>query len=215
MSTTNNLRLIRFVKGLLDFLFGLIVFAIVALVLWTALSPLIIGKDGSMGTASVPVTIGVGEEPQFEVAFTEPTKDTIRVAFVEEAEGTLRLETSSFILVLMANAAKVVSGIGLAYALYLLRAVVQVILDGNPFAAENGPRLRQLGYVVLLVGFLQPLVQYIAATEILNQLPAAVPAINPGPTFNAEVILVSLLFLVLAHIWSYGLDLEHDKALTI
>ncbi|NIS80200.1 MAG: hypothetical protein GTO14_08315 [Anaerolineales bacterium] len=213
--STKNLRLIRFVKGLLDFLFGLLIFAIMALVLWTALSPLIIGKGGNIGTATVPVTIGVGEEPQFEVSFSSPAKDEIRAAFVEEAEGTLRLETTNFILVLMANAAKLISGIGLAYVFYLLRAVVQATLDGNPFAAENGPRLRRLGYVVLLVGFLNPLVQYIAASEVLNRLPVALPALNPGPTLNAEIILVSLLILILAHIWSYGLELERDKALTI
>jgi hypothetical protein len=203
------------VKGLLDFLFGLLVFACLVLVLWTAILPVIIDKDGFMGSASVPVIIGVGEGPQFEVAFTSSTEDQIREAFVEEAQGTLFLETSNYFLVLLANAAKLVSGIGLAYIFYLLRAVVQVILDGNPFTAENGPRLRRLGYVVLLVGFLHPLAQYIAAAEILKQLPAAVPALNPGPTFNVEVILASLLILVLAHIWSYGLELERDKALTI
>jgi hypothetical protein len=215
MSTTKNLRIVRFVKGLLDFLFGLLVIACIALILWTALSPLIIGNDGIPGTVSVPVIIGVGDEPQFEVAFAGPTINEIRAAFVEGAEGTLFLETNNFFLVLLANAAKLISGIGLAYVFYLLRAVVQVILDGNPFAAENGPRLRRLGYVVLLVGFLYPLAQYIAAAEILNRLPAAVPALNPGPTFNAEVILASLLILVLAHIWSYGLELERDQALTI
>jgi hypothetical protein len=192
------------VKGLLDFLFGLLVFACLVLVLWTAILPVIIDKDGFMGSASVPVIIGVGEEPQFEVAFTSSTEDQIREAFVEEAQGTLFLETSNYFLVLLANAAKLVSGIGLAYIFYLLRAVVQVILDG-----------RRLSYVVLLVGFLHPLAQYIAAAEILKQLPAAVPALNPGPTFNVEVILASLLILVLAHIWSYGLELERDKALTI
>jgi hypothetical protein len=58
-------------------------------------------------------------------------------------------------------------------------------------------------------------VQYIAANEILNRLPAALPALQPGPTFNAELILGSLLILLLAHIWSYGLDLERDRSLTI
>ncbi len=69
--------------------------------------------------------------------------------------------------------------------------------------------------MVLLIGILQPAVQYMAATEILNRLPPTVPALNPGPTFDAEVILVSLLILLLAHIWSYGLDLERERALTI
>lgn len=215
MTTTKNLRLARFVKTLLDFLFGLLVFACVGLVLWMVFFPLLSGQDGLRGTASVPVLIGRGEQPQFEVTFTASPKEGIEAAFVAEAEGTLRVETSSFLLILIANAAKLVTGIGLAYVFYLLRAVVQAILDGNPFAAENSQRIRRLGYAVLLVGLLQHAVQYIAANEILNRLPTAVPTLQPGPTFNTELILGSLLILLLAHIWSYGLDLERERFLTI
>jgi hypothetical protein len=163
----------------------------------------------------VPVRIGTGEEPQFIATFTGSPNEVIEAAFVEEAEGTLRLETNSTLLILIANAAKLVTSIGLAYVFYLLRAVVQAILDGVPFTAENSRRIRRLGYAVLLVGLVQHAVQYIAANEILNRLPTAVPAFQPGPTFNTELILVSLLILLLAHIWSYGLDLERDRALTI
>jgi hypothetical protein len=215
MSTTKDLRLARFVKTLLDIIFGLLVFACVGLVLWIALSPWILGQEGFLGTASVPVTIGSGDEPQFEVTLAGRAKDAIHAASVEEAEGTLRLETSSLPLILVANAAKLVAGIGLAYVIYLLRPVVQVILDGEPFAAENSRRLRRLGYAVLLVGILRPAVENVAATEILNRLPSAVPALNPGPTFDAEVILATLLILLLSHIWSYGLELERDQELTI
>lgn len=215
MSTERDLQLASIVKKLLDIIFGLLVFACVGLVVWTIFSPLILGQGGSLGTASVSVAIGSGDEPQFDVSFTGPTEDAIRAVFVEEAEGILRLETSSFLLILIANAAKVVAAIGLAYVFYLLRAVVQTILDGDPFAAENGQRLRRLGYAVLAVGILRPSVDYIAAAEILNRLPTAVPALNPGPAFDAEVLLATLLILLLAHIWSYGLELERDQALTI
>ncbi|MFA9403981.1 MAG: hypothetical protein ACERKY_13070, partial [Anaerolineales bacterium] len=62
---------------------------------------------------------------------------------------------------------------------------------------------------------LQPTVGYIAAAEVLNQLPATSPVLNPGIPFDAEVILATLLILLLAHIWSYGLELESDQELTI
>jgi len=191
MATTKNLRLARIVKTLLDFLFGLLVFACIGLVLWMVFFPLLSNQDGPRGTASVPLLIGRGEEPRFEVTFTGSHNDAIEAVFVDEAEGTLRLETSSFLLILITNAAKLVTGIGLAYVFYLLRtvvqAVVQAILDGDPFAAENSQRIRRLGYAVLLVGLLQHAVQYIAANEILNRLPAALPVLQPGPTFNAEL----------------------------
>jgi hypothetical protein len=215
MSTTKNLRLARFIKVVLDIIFGLSVFAIVALVLWMAFSPLILGQAEVMGTATVPVILGTGEEPKFEVNFKSKPDDAIRFAFVDEAEGTLRLETRSALLVVIANAAKLVVAIGLAYIFYLLRVVMQTILDGEPFAAENGLRVRRLGYAVLGIAFLGPAVQYLAATEILSRLPNAVPALNAGPTFDTAMLLGALFILLLAHIWGYGLQLERDRELTI
>ena len=215
MSSTKDLSLARFVKTLLDIIYGLLIFACVALVLWIALSPVIFNQTGILGTASVPVTIGAGDELQFEVSFTGSTQNTIQAAFVEDAQGTLRLETSSFFLIFIANAAKLVTGIGLAYVFYLLRIIVQAILDGNPFAPENAPLIRRIGYSVLALGILQPTVGFLAGAEILNQLPVTSPILNPGIPFDAEVILATLLILLLAHIWSYGLELERDQELTI
>jgi hypothetical protein len=215
MSTTKNLRFARFVKTLLDIGFGALVFACIGLMLWTALSPVILNQTDSLGTASVPVRIGSGEDPQFEVFLTRPTKDAIKGSFVDNAEGTLRLESSSFFLILIANAAKLLVGIGLAYVFYLLRRILQNALVGDPFASENVRRIRQLGYIVLLLSILQPAVEYIAATEVLRRLQTTTPVLSPGPTFNVEVAMVSLLILLLAYIWSYGLELERDKALTV
>ncbi len=215
MSTIKNLRLARFLKVVLDITFGLLVFACVALVLWMAFFDLISRQTDFIGTASVPVTLGTGEEPQFEVIFTSDPNRAISDAFVEEAEGMLRLETSSSLLIVIANAAKLVIAIGLAYIFYLLRALVQAILDGEPFAPENCRRVRRLGYAVLVIGIFGPYILHLAATEILNQLPTTVPVLSAGPTFDIGLILAALFILLLAHIWSYGLELERDRALTI
>jgi hypothetical protein len=215
MTTTKNLKLANFLKTLLDFLFGLLVFGCIGLVIWMVAFPLLFSREGNLGTASVPVRIGRGEEPQFDIAFTSSPEDSIDAAFVDGAEGTLRLETNSVLLILIANSAKLVIGIGMVYVVSLLRSIVQAILDGNPFSLGNTQRIRRLGYAVLLVGLIQDAVQYLAASEILNRLPSVSPALQPGPTFSAELILVSLLILLLSYIWSYGLDLEREQALTI
>jgi hypothetical protein len=215
MSTTKNLTLARFVKGILDFLFGLLIVALILLVVWMVAVPLLSDRAGPVGTASVPVRIGRGEEPQFDIAFTRAPEDSINAAFVDEAEGILRLETNSVLLVLIANAAKLVIGLGMVYVVKLLRTIVQAVLDGDPFTQENTKHVRRLGYAVLLVGLIQDGVQFLAANEILNRLTPVTPPLQPGPTFSAELILASLLILLLAHIWSYGLDLERERALTI
>jgi hypothetical protein len=215
MSTTKNLRLARFLKILLDFLFGLTIFACIGLALWVALSPWVLRQTGSLGSASIPVRIGSGQEPQFDVAFNGTPRDWIGMAFVDEGQGTLFLETGSFALIAIANAAKLVYGIGLAYIFNLLRKIVRGIDEGQPFSLEASRTVRQLGYAILLVTFLGPLAQYIAAMEILNRLPATVPNLMAGPTYDPQMLFISLLILLLAHIWGYGLDLERERALTV
>ena len=215
MSTTRNLRLARIVKTVLDVLFGLSVVVCVGLILWVAVAPLVLNQSEGWGTASVPVRIGVGQEPQFDVSFASSPEDEINDAYVVEAEGTLQLETRNYLLILIANAAKIVGLIGLAYIIYLLRSVVKTILVGEPFAEESNRCIRKLGFVLLFVSIVWQGVEYLAASEILRRLPNVEPALNPGPTFDSGVILISLLILLLAHVWSYGLDIERERALTI
>lgn len=215
MSEIKELRLARYIKILLDVVYGALIFACIGLVLWIIFSPLFVSRMDILGTASVPVLIGSGESQQLEVTFTKSKDDAVQAAFVADAEGTLYLETRSLLLIFIANAAKLVVAIGLAYVFYLLRGVLQNILDGEPFASENAQRIRRLGYAILLLGLLRPLIEHITAREILNQIEISAPILNPGPSFNVEMIFISVLVLLLAYIWSYGLELEQDKALTV
>lgn len=215
MPSTLNTRLIRFVKVVFDILYFTLIFACVALILYLLLLPLLFQQHEFVGTASIPVRIGGGEDPSFEVALSGRAMDPIQLAFVEEAEGTLRLETRSALLLVISNAARLIAAIGLAYVFRLLRIILQSVLDEEPFAVENGKRMRRLGIVVLVFGLLIPSVENLAAVEILHRLPATVPDLQAGPTFDAGTILLSLLILILAHIWSYGMELERDRALTV
>jgi hypothetical protein len=215
MSTTKNLQLARFLKIVLDIIFGGLVLVSVFLVIWIAGFGLISRQPGNLSTASIPVILGSSEEGQVDVTMSGNPIDNIHAAFLNKTEGTLRLETDSALLVGIANAAKLILAIGLAYIAYLLREIVKAIRDGDPFMAKNTRQIRQLGYTVLVLGFVGPGVEYLAANEILNRLPPTIPVLNPGPTFDSWTIMVALFILLLANIWSYGLELEHDRSLTI
>ena len=215
MSEINNLKLSRLVKILVDLIYGLLVGACVFLILWIAITPLIMKSGFIPITASVPVSVGEGQDPQIHVQVTNEAAKGISASFVDRAHGTLRLETSNWIFVFISNLAKLLTAIGLAYVFHLLRLVLRAINDGDPFTPENITCIRRMGYLVLLIAFLRPTIEYIAANEILNQLMIAAPPLSPPSTFTAETILASLLILILAQIWSYGLELERDRALTI
>jgi hypothetical protein len=215
MSDTINPRLPRIVKIILDIIFGFLVFASIFLVLWIAFSPLILRVTDIPITSSVPVAIGLGDDPTYEVDLAGAEAKGIRAAYVEGAQGTLRLETTDWYLIFISNLGKLLIALGLVFVVYLLRAVLQAILQGDIFTRENAKQIRRIGYAVLIVGFVQAFAEYFAAREILRQVMIVDPPFGLPSPFEPEVILASLLILVLAQVWSYGLELERERALTI
>lgn len=101
------------------------------------------GSDESAGHGLRTGADQEGVEPQFKTDFSGSAPNAVHAAFVGEAEGTLRLETGSRLLLLIVNAAELVLAVGLIYILYLLRGVVRAALEGDPFSQENGIRLRR------------------------------------------------------------------------
>jgi hypothetical protein len=203
------------VKVLLDIVYGLLVggsVILIILILITILRPV---GSGLPLTASVPVAVGLGDDPSLPVEIGGAGAQGIRAAFVDETEGMLRLETTSWRFVLIGYSAQLLAVIGLAYVFYLLRTVFQTILKGETFMAGNTRQIHRVGYTVLLLGFLRPAVEYLAAKEILEQVRIVEPALRPPSSFRIEVILAGLLILVLAQIWRYGSVLEREQALTI
>ncbi|MCJ7535821.1 MAG: DUF2975 domain-containing protein [Anaerolineales bacterium] len=215
MSANQNPKILRIVKVILDILFGLLVIVSVFLLLWIALSPFILSMSGITIMSSVPVAIGTGNDPRMDVEIAGADAEGIQIAYIDEAQGTLRLETTDWYLIFVSNLAKLLTAVGLAYLIYLLRSVIIAIQNGEVFTQENVLRIRRLGYLVLIVAFVKAAVEYFAAYEILNQLTIVVPPLSLPSPFEAEVILASLLILVLAQVWSYGLELERERALTV
>jgi hypothetical protein len=215
MSSTLNQRLPRTVKVILDILFWLLVGATVFLVLWIIFSPMILQVSDIVITSSVPVAIGTGDEPRFEVVVAGAQAQGIRNAFVEEAQGTLRLETTDWYLIFVSNLGKLVVALGMLYVIYLLRSLFKAILRDEIFTQENAVLIRRIGFAVLIVGFMKAAAEYFAALEVLRQLTITSPPLSLPSPFEAVIILASLLILVLAQVWSYGLELEREQALTI
>jgi len=215
MSTKQNPRVLRIVKIILDIIFGLLVIVSAFLLLWIVLSPFILNVTDIAIMSSVPVAIGSGTEPRMEVEVAGAEAKGIQAAYVDETQGTLRLETTDWYLIFISNLAKLLTAIGLAYLVYLLRSVVIAIQQGDVFTQENVTRIRRLGYLVLVVALVRALLEYVAAYEFLRQLTVTSPSLSLPSPFDAGVILASLLILALAQVWSYGLELERDRALTI
>ncbi len=214
MSIQNQSKLPQFLKVLIDLLFGLLVFSSIALILLIILSPVILKAADIPLAASVPVGIETSEHRQLDVKISSAETKDIQNAYVDQAQGILRLETHNWYYIFLSYFGKLLIALGLAFIFYLLRAVLKDILEGDPFSPENIVRIRWIGAMVLVMGFVRPTVEYIAANEILRGLQVQPLLTLPAP-FNAEFILFSLLILLLAQVWSYGLELKRDQELTV
>jgi len=215
MSNTNDQRLIRFTKVLVDVIYFLLLGASVLLAVWILTAPIIGMVLDIPITASVLVAIGAGSDPQIPVEIAGSSTQGISGAFVDEAQGILRLETTNWIYPAISNLAKLLTAIGLTYVFYQLGAILHAIKSGDPFGRGNVTRMRRMGWTVFIVGFLRPAVEYISASIILTQLTIVEPQLSTPSPFQSEIILASLLILILAQVWSYGLEIERDRALII
>lgn len=215
MSTNQNPRVLRIVRIILDILFGLLVIVSALMLLWIVLSPFFLRVTDTVIMSSVPVAIGSGTEPRMEVEVAGAEAKGMQAAYVDEAQGTLRLETTDWYLIFISNLAKLLTAAGLGYLVYLLRSIVIAIQQEEVFSQENVTRIRRLGYLVLIVALARALLEYIAAYEFFRQLTILYPPLSLPSPFDAGVILASLLILALAQVWSYGLELERERALTI
>ena len=134
------------------------------------LSPLILKGATIPLTASVPVGIGSPNEQQFEVQITNSADIGIRNAFVDQAQGVLRLESLNWRYIFYSYSSDLIIALVLAYSFYLLRSVLRDIMLGDPFSQKNTQYIRRIGYFVLLLGFARPAIEYIAAKQILDEL---------------------------------------------
>ncbi|MGD8849144.1 MAG: hypothetical protein PVF18_05440, partial [Anaerolineales bacterium] len=179
MSAPKNLKLARSLKIFLDILFVLALIVFIGLLIWTAVSPLVLRRPDTFGTVTLPVRIGEGDDPQFDVSFNSAPALRINDSYVEEAHGTFVFTTTSAQPVIIANFAKLLSLAGLAYVFYLLRSVMITIKDGEPFTAQNVVHIRRIGYLVLALGVLSPVVQFTSSILIMNTLPNTAPVLQP------------------------------------
>lgn len=216
MNAVNKPLLPKVIKIILDVIYGMLIVALAGLVVWMAISSSLVKRTGLLGTASIPVSLGSADRANLEIEFNGDPEMAINAAWIDEARGILRMETSNPWLILVTNGSKLVLGAGLAYIFYLLRKMMRSILAGDPFQEQNSRLIRRLGYAFLAVGFGSAIVEGLAGLVILNRLPGTVPALHIAANFDPRIVLgASLMIFLLSQIWTYGMELEQERALTV
>ena len=208
-------RWVTVTKLLLDVVFYLGCAGAVGIALWLAVSPLVM-RDGRAGDATIPVAVGEGVLfPTVDVAVDRAAAPGVQRAALVEARGNLRVQTTDWSLQVLPNLGLLLAlGISLVIV-HLLRLMLRTVRAGEPFAEANARRLRAIGLLLLAVGVVGPVLEYLVASMLLARIPISGLAITAPLDARTDAILGGLLLLVLSAVFARGAELERDRSLTI
>ncbi len=101
--------------------------------------------------------------------------------------------------------------------LWLLRAFLRTVLDGDPFGARNVQRLRAIGFLLVLGAPIVQLLNQALRASLFNVLPPY-PTIDLGSeglSIPGNALLAGLGVFILAEVFAYGSRLREDVEATI
>ncbi len=217
---------VRVLKIWFDVVLALGTVAALLLLIWLVLSPFVIAEGNVPAEATVTVALGERSWIPVYPLVIEPADPsstlTIERATLVSGRGDLRLVTRNWRLH-FAYLVGILFGTGIVlYGVWTLRRVLVNVLDNRPFDAENARLLSRCGYLILLVGAVYPPYAYLLSRWVVFRLVVGNLTLSPAITFDKDVFVVGLLFLVFGFILERGyqirqheLELEEEQALTI
>ena len=138
-----------------------------------------------------------------------------RHARLVKAYGELRLNTTRFGLHWAFLVTYLFAFATVMVVMWALRGVVKNALDGRPFDRRNATLLRLTGIILLVGGCVWPAAHYLLARAVLAAAPVTGIPLAPAARFSTDPLLIGVLLLVLATVFSHGADLEEERSLTV
>jgi len=96
-----------------------------------------------------------------------------------------------------------------------LRNFFRTVEQKRPFVHENTVRIRRIGEVVTVYGPLTAGLDMMIGTRVKKFLPNPESILDLEVSFHIELVIIGLIILVIAQIFSLGVRLQHDSDLTV
>jgi len=190
---------------------------VVALAVWLVVTSFRLGRPGTIGDGAVWVGIGTGQfipVQRLELrqgAGQPPLGDPALV----KARGELRFHTRRVDLMLLGFLPMfVVAGAVLAGG-WQLRQVLVTVARGEAFAAANPPRIAAIGWIIVALTAIEPLLAYLPAAVVLRSVDVEGIDLSPTLMFDTGTLLTGLLIIVLAAVFREGVRLHEEQSLTV
>jgi hypothetical protein len=167
------------------------------------------------GFVTVPVSVaegpgsavGAAEPQQVDVA-VDALPDSVRV-WAPASSLQMTAWGSTVAEQALARAPQLLAGVGVALAAWLLVPVLGSISGGRPFRQGSGARVAGVALVVLVAGWLGPMLAGLATLQVVARLGLEEP-VTWGMTFSLAPLLVAGLVLVVAEAFRRGEQISRD-----
>lgn len=219
MKATTRVLPVRVLKIWFDVVLVLGTLSAVALVGWLAISPFLMADGKNPSDAAIQVVVGERSFLPIMPLEIGPAPGTSRDPGIEKASlvkarGELRLQTTDWWLQFASLGRFLVAMLVILYVVWMLRRVLKNVLEDRPFDSANGGLLRRCGYSILILVVALPPLDYALASRVLSGIHVTNLNLRPAITFDKDVLLVGLLFLVFGIILTRGNEIqEHEQAL--
>ncbi len=200
---------IRLIYWLTNFAFGIMALVFIAaiafnIVLYTGL----FGDDMQLHT-ELPVKVDFLEKGNLHL-----NDQDIKVELVEATTKIHFFNTPDFITRKVAIILLFVIGIG-GYLIWTFRTFIKNVKDGLIFDIKNISLLKRLSYALVGVWLLMTIYMQLFYHYIAKHLEFENVVISSNVRDYSDILVLALFIWVLAHIFTTGLRLQHEKDLTI
>lgn len=141
--------------------------------------------------------------------------DTWGSGTILDAVGVARFAERSASLFALWSAAVLVYAVAAITLLVLLRRILQSVAAGTPFVEGNASRIRAIGILIPVFGFLIQALQWATALVTMNTVVAEGLHIEASLTLNLTYLFIGLVVVALAEVFRYGSHLQADVDLTV
>jgi hypothetical protein len=185
--------------------------------LWLVVSPVIMGGSRPAGPCAIFVMVGSEEPPgiYFPVTIDPGEAKVFPSAQLYNTTGLLTFKTSDWRVQFLGRLHFVVFWLLILGFAYMARQFLVNVIDGIVFTLDNARRLKWIGWFLLGIGVVMPLVHYFVGLWALSIIKIQSPTLHQPLTSDWILILVAAFVLILSAAFRHGVELEKEHSLTV
>ena len=144
------------------------------------------------------------------------SNESYKVRVSSSGQFELHIDTKDYPKELIINKlSKLLYLLIIGFILLQIRGLTKSIVDDKPFGKSNISRLRRIGFAIIILGVIYPLLNRYLAALAEDHVTISGLELWPYTYMDWSHYLLGIVFLLIAHVFKKGIELREENALTI